>query len=540
MSGGCATIRPRGVILPTVLVILALLILTVAGFTFFIRAETQGTVAFTDQQQARAVAESALEEFTLLLRPVENRHDVTRWFDVPTQFRHVLVWSEDFTRVDDPVRQAGSREEILSGDIPARPAWRYSLVAPRFGGAEAEDVFRFGATPEASKLNLNTATEEQIRELLTPLLLDLGITAPEELIAALLDWRDEDEDLRDGGAETEYYETLDPPYLPKNGPLDTIEELLMVRGFSAAVLYGEDVNRNGLLDANEDDGEESFPPYDNGDGVLNHGIAPFLTVWSREPDTALDNQQRVNLNAEAGVITAQFALLSGGDDLEEFEEGATTSPEVSQATIGYIMQLKQQGFDFSQLGSPADLYVGPETRDAAGAVDEDEQPVVAVPAELLNSPVPLEDVPGLMNRCSVRAADGDQQAIFGLININTAPRRVLLTIPGMTAEAADALIAARLTTDREALLTPAWPLTTETIDDLTFRQIAPYITTKAYQFHVEIVAYADHTQQARRFEWLIEMVGPLAQIKYHRELTSLGIAWPVDRELSEITLQELQ
>ena len=42
--------------------------------------------------------------------------------------------------------------------------------------------------------------------------------------------------------------TLDPPYRAKNKPLDTVEELLMVKGFDGRILYGEDYNRNGYLD----------------------------------------------------------------------------------------------------------------------------------------------------------------------------------------------------------------------------------------------------------------------------------------------------
>jgi hypothetical protein len=45
------------------------------------------------------------------------------------------------------------------------------------------------------------------------------------------------------------------------------------------VWFGEDLNENGVLDPNEDDGEES-PPYDDADGVLDHGIRDFVTVDS--------------------------------------------------------------------------------------------------------------------------------------------------------------------------------------------------------------------------------------------------------------------
>ncbi len=38
---------------------------------------------------------------------------------------------------------------------------------------------------------------------------------------------------------------LDPPYAPRNGPMETIEELLLVRGVTPELLFGVDANHNG-------------------------------------------------------------------------------------------------------------------------------------------------------------------------------------------------------------------------------------------------------------------------------------------------------
>jgi type II secretory pathway component PulK len=132
-------------------------------------------------------------------------------------------------------------------------------------------------------------------------------------------------------------------------------------------------------------------------------------------------------------------------------------------------------------------------------------------------------------------AEQAAQGLEGLININSAPRQVLALIPGMTAEAIEMIIGTRRTLDAETLRTTAWPLTTGTLDAATFKQVAPFITTKSYQFHVEVIGYADHVKLMRRFEWIIEMVGPLAQVKYYRDLTRLGAAWPIDDDNFVIT-----
>ena len=44
---------------------------------------------------------------------------------------------------------------------------------------------------------------------------------------AILDWIDEDEEARPFGAEAEYYNALATSYSPANGPLQSVEELLL-------------------------------------------------------------------------------------------------------------------------------------------------------------------------------------------------------------------------------------------------------------------------------------------------------------------------
>ena len=51
----------------------------------------------------------------------------------------------------------------------------------------------------------------------------------------------------------------------------------------AETVYRADANRNGLLDANENDADAAAPG-DNRDGKLDRGLAPFVTVYSQEPN----------------------------------------------------------------------------------------------------------------------------------------------------------------------------------------------------------------------------------------------------------------
>jgi type II secretory pathway component PulK len=505
----------RGIILAVVLVMIALLSLVMASFLYFVRAEAAGIAAHVDRQQGRLAAESGLEEVIAFLR--QDKHNVALWFDVPERFRHGLVWGEGFDHESDPVREFGSRQEYFEREGARVPAWRFSVTARRYGGPEGS--MRFGITPESAKLNLNVASEEQIAELLTPLLLDLGIEAPQEYINALLDWRDADSDVRDNGAEDEYYNNLEPgpPYNAKNGRFDTVEELLLVKGFTAAILYGEDVNRNGILDENEDDGDASLPDYDNADGILNPGIAPFLTVHSRELDTATDNRPRINLNTDAAVVGAQIA--------DYFEEG-----EVSETTIQFLLGLKQQNFNFASIGSPADLYAGPGVEGAASQAGEEEPNDGGVNEALTDSPVTLDELPVLMDYFSVRPTQLANVPIEGLIHVNTAPARVLRLVPNMTEAMVESIVATRPSVEEDALRTTAWLVTSGAVTPAQFRRVAPYLTARSFQFEVEVLGYADHVKTFRRLEWIVEMIGPVAQIKYYRDLTRLGFAWPIDDE----------
>ena len=91
--------------------------------------------------------------------------------------------------------------------------------------------------PEPGRRNVNLLTEEDWERILG----NAGV--PEDcwpmLIDSYGDWIDEDENARSDGAETDdYYEKLEKPYSAKNGPLDTVGELLLIRGFSETILKG--------------------------------------------------------------------------------------------------------------------------------------------------------------------------------------------------------------------------------------------------------------------------------------------------------------
>ncbi|MBU0946284.1 MAG: type II secretion system minor pseudopilin GspK [Proteobacteria bacterium] len=63
-----------------------------------------------------------------------------------------------------------------------------------------------------------------------------------EIIDALIDWMDsgDGDGEEEYGAEDSYYQSLEPPYSCKNGPVESIAELLLVKGITPELLYGTD------------------------------------------------------------------------------------------------------------------------------------------------------------------------------------------------------------------------------------------------------------------------------------------------------------
>jgi DNA uptake protein ComE-like DNA-binding protein len=171
------------------------------------------------------------------------------------------------------------------------------------------DVPAFGLIDEASKLNLNTATRAMLEELprMTP-----------ELAAAIIDWRDSDDEVTEGGAELTTYMRLTPAYQCKNTNFESVAELRLVTGAYLDALYGEDANMNGVLDANENDGDSSTPA-DNRDGRIDFGLFEYLTVYSRQPTTGTNVN---NPQALAPLLTDKFGAQRANQALAAVGTGA--------------------------------------------------------------------------------------------------------------------------------------------------------------------------------------------------------------------------
>lgn len=584
-QGAQRTVR-RGVILPVVLMVLLLIGLLAAMFSFRVNADLSSTQVIAYRLQTRLAAEAGIDRVKLLLR--ESRFDIDKWYHNADELHRIIVWSHD----GDPTIW-GSNDEFTERTM----AYRFSIVAD--DPEDDEDRIRLGITDEASKLNLNTATEKQLLVLVRAAVEDEQQTDPLSIVNAILDWRDADHVPRrghelaseggdggkdgeqdgekegdtprgakkntdgdtDGDTEGGYYKMLPKPYKVKNAPFDTVEELLLVKGVTGRILYGEDWDRNGLLTVNEDDGDESFP-MDNEDGVLNRGLYPYLTVHSHESNVSNDNRPRANLLGDAEALRSELELAFPDDpDVVDFIVTATRAKGKGGdkkpgnggkggrgGTGGKYGSTGSPGGDDSKaggdgLGGSGEPNGGGESDEAGpgpGGQSGGEEPTSAPirsPASLLrektdsgqtirwNNPLTLEHLPILMDRTTTHPAD--EREIAGLISINTAPRLVLQCVEGLSAEQIEAIVETRDRLTLEERSTTAWLLVEEIVDLDTFELVAPQITARGQQFTVESLGYADHVGMVTRLQVVLDMVGPIAQTVYYRDLTYLGGHYPI-------------
>lgn len=533
----------RGSALFVVLVVIVLLTLSAYTFTELMISEAHAVNMSGRDAQARMLADSGVELAAALLG---NRSESTA----------ALVYH-------NPEAFAGM---LVTDGETDRERGRFTIVAPLEADATAAQV-RYGLIDESSKLNLNHILswgldDEATRELL------LSVPGMNEEIAdAILDWIDEDDDAREYGAESLDYQSLDPPYYPKNGPLESLDELLLVRGVTPQLLYGEDANRNGLLDLNENDGDASLP-LDNEDGLLDLGWFAYLTVYSRESNLRADGTPKIDLNqllltelydeleAELGADEAQFIIafrLYGPSNLEEEEEDSpdatsrggrpSTGDSESDARLQQAAQgvaramfsgqggsITKGGMDLSQGASTevASLY---DLIDAevTGEIDGKEQTLTSPwtsDASNLRKNLPL-----LFDALSTTT----EPYIEGRININQARAEVLAGIPEMTAAIIEGIVSSALVGENGELsdaigedrATTGWLLIQGLVDVPTMRKLDPYLTARGDVYRAQVLGHFDRGGPVARIEAVIDATEIPPKIVSRRDLSGLGPAFPL-------------
>ena len=212
--------------------------------------------------------------------------------------------------------QRGLYEYLMqapAGATPQQNQQQQATPAGFFDGSWREDdlgsgVSRVRLIDEGGKINLNRADENMLRRIFT----NLGVEEPRRsiLIDSILDWIDPDDLHRPNGAENDYYLSLSPPYTARNGPFDTVEDLLWVRGVTSEIFFGSSPDDSGAAT-----------------GDRRVGLAQIFTV-----DSPID---RVNLRtAPAEVI---HALL--GIPMEKSRKFVEERMKLSEKTLPDLLSL---------------------------------------------------------------------------------------------------------------------------------------------------------------------------------------------------------
>jgi type II secretory pathway component PulK len=497
-----SAIRNRsGIVLLAVLMVLVLLTLAAYQYAELMMAEYKAVDSYQRAAQARAVAESGIHYAAALLA---NPGSVPNPFDAPDAFSGILVQPSE----------------------NARAQGRFSVIAPlspdeASGGGQ---TLRYGVTDEAGKINLNTLLAlDSSGKTAHDMLLKMGLpNLTEDVVNAILDWIDPDEEPRANGAESSYYSTQTPAYRCKNGPLDSLEELLLVRGVTAEHLFGNDRNRNGLLD----------PEEGTSNGTLDRGWSAYFTVYGREQNIDSEGKPRIYVN-DADLATLYQKLGEAvGTDLAKFIlayriYGSGSSGGGTGGSGGTLPA--------SQIPPDALKLQGGKARQSIASIYELITATVSIPSQNPRDPAtryasPLANrgaqrmlLPELLDKVTtVRDTE-----LPGRINVNTAPRAVLAALPGLRDADVQTILARRplgggADPSDPIYQTPAWLLTEANLPPDTLRTLERYITARSQVYRVQVLGYFDGGGPASRLEAVIDTNNGRPRIVYWRDLTELG------------------
>ncbi len=227
------------------------------------------------------------------------------------------------------------------------------------------DSFRIQIIDNAAKIDLNTVTEQQLE--------NMNLT--QEQIDSFLDWRTAGTSNRAEGAKDDYYNGLAKPYNAHENQLQSVYELLDIKGFTPQnVFYPVDSSSSTT----------------GSTAVSDLALIELVTTLNYSASTTPEGDGRLNVNNPQ--LNAQ-----------NFAQQAQIPIQNAQQIIA--LRGAQPNGQYTALSQ-----------------------VLAVPGIANNQAV----VRNVLDRMSV--APGEQ--LVGKININTAPAAILETIPGISQDIA--------------------------------------------------------------------------------------------------------
>ena len=327
----------------------------------------------------------------------------------------------------------------------------------------------FGLVDEASKLNLNAVAASNLMLLPVANLTDA-------IAANIVDWRNTNGATSANGDGPSAYSLLQPSYLCKNAPYETVDELRLVYGMTMDLLTGEDLNRNGVLDPNEVD--------ENRNGLADPGLLDYVTVFSREPNVLTNGSPRANVN-------------NRNQELAPFLQNALGTSRANEilANLGPPGTTIRSGLEFFIL-----------------------------------SWMRAEEFAAIELLITTTANTND---IIGRVNVNTASAAVLACLPGLDADKAQQLVDYRAA-NPDSLNSVAWVRSVLSRADSI--RVGPYITAHSYQFTADIAALGPYGRGYRRERFVFDTSSGTPKIVFRQDLSHLG--WALGKEVRQTWLAQ--
>lgn len=254
----------RGIALFITMWMLVILTVMVFSFSLLVRTESHATLAFKEGVENKFLAEAGMQRGI----------------------------------VEIIYRNANMNQAIV---LEGKEVFR--IDGTPFTGQIGDGYYRIRITGESGKIDLNALTDAS-GIILNNLLVNMGVTKEnaDTIVDSVLDWKDADDLHRLHGAESDYYQSLPNPYKAKNAPFDTVEELLLVKGVTDEILYGNGKQR-GLI---------NYVTVYSGLGKININHAPkeiLMAIPGMTEEVATETIN--NRQAAPGTASVMPASLQG-------------------------------------------------------------------------------------------------------------------------------------------------------------------------------------------------------------------------------------
>lgn len=523
------TERRRGVVLLAVLVVVVMLTLAAKHFSKSMTGEFKAAMAYNRAVQARALADSGVNYAALVL---SDR----------TAFTETLNYN--------PYSNPSAFQVAVGQPYPGIGQGFFSVVAPLGPDESPTDSmsFRYGVTDEAGKINVNGLIKiDSTGQAGVQILMKLG--APEDVANAIMDW------VAPVGSARATSAAGSGGYAPKQGPLDTIDELLLVQGMTTDLLYGNDRNRNGILDPDE---------AASSGGDRNLGLAAYLTVYSREQNVDSSGTARIFVNdtnkielypklVQALGQDSSGQAIAGGQDMAKYiilyrtygpaaaaasttQTGTTQTGSTQSGNGGQQQQAREtQGnlADLKDEALPLNIFTGSRRR--LSAVFELVNTEVVVPSNNPRQPsvryaCPLnskEAAVAMLPLLFDKLTTSQQQDLAARVNVNTAPSQVLAALPNLTEDDVAKIVENRPSPEELAqptpeLSTPTWLYTKADVSPATLAKLERFITSRTQVYRMQVIGHFQNGGPTARVEAIVDTNRGRPRIVYWRDLSELG------------------